>query len=147
VAQAVANYLSRVGIRTDLDAVPSALFFPQRFKRTFSLTMMGWLPGTGEASEILRNFVATEDRERGLGAWNAGGYHSEAFDAALSAASTEMNDNARGWLLRQATLLALNDNALIPLYWETAVWAYKDKYEFIGRADKFTDVDNLSFLR
>ena len=55
-----------------------------------------------------------------------------------------------GWVitrdrrLQEATRIALTDNAIIPLYWETSVWAFKDRYTYVGRSDQVTDVDGLS---
>jgi peptide/nickel transport system substrate-binding protein len=53
VAQAVAQYLSRVGIKTDVDAMTRSVFFPKRAKREFSFAMGGWGSDTGEASSFL----------------------------------------------------------------------------------------------
>ena len=59
-------------------------------------------------------------------------------------AINDMDDHKRNEELQQAQRIALHDNALIPLYWETSLWAYKDRYTFTGRMDQRTDVDGLS---
>ncbi|MBU6498514.1 MAG: ABC transporter substrate-binding protein [Rhodospirillales bacterium] len=144
IAQAIAQYLTRIGIHTIVDAMTPTMFFPHRTKRDFSLSLGGWGYGTGEASDLLRHFVVSPMPARGLGGSDYGAYHSAAFDSAFLQAITTMNDGAREKLLEQATSIALADNALIPLHWETSVWAYKDRYTFIGRMDQRTDPDNLS---
>jgi hypothetical protein len=46
--------------------------------------------------------------------------------------------------LQDATRIALTGNAIIPLHWETSVWAFKDRYSSVGRTDQVADVDGLS---
>jgi peptide/nickel transport system substrate-binding protein len=143
VAQAIGQYLTRIGIHTTVDAMTQTMFFPQRQKRSFSLAMGGWGYATGEASDLFRYFTVSPIPNRGLGLSNYGGYHSDAFDALFLPAIEDMNDDKRRAQLEAATRIALADNALIPLYWETTVWAYKDHYSFTGRIDQTTDPDAL----
>jgi peptide/nickel transport system substrate-binding protein len=143
VAQAIGQYLTRIGIHTKVDTMTQTMFFPQRAKRSFSLAMGGWGYSTGEASDLLRYFVVSNLPDRGLGNSNYGAYHSDAFDAAFLPAIQDMNDDKRRSQLQTATEIALHDNALIPLYWETTVWAYKDRYSFTGRIDQVSDPDAL----
>jgi peptide/nickel transport system substrate-binding protein len=144
VAQAIGQYLTRVGIQTKVDALPQVSFFPNRAHRQFSLAMGGWGYSSEGASYLLRIWLAEPDPAAALGGSNYGGYHSGAFNAPLHAALGEMDDAKRAVLLQQAERIALADNALIPLYWETNVWAFKDRYNYAGRADQVTDADDLS---
>jgi peptide/nickel transport system substrate-binding protein len=143
VAQALGQYLARIGIHTTVDAMTQTTFFPQRAKRSFSLALGGWGYGTGEASDLLRNFVVSTLPDRGLGGSNYGGYHSDDFDSIFLPAIEDMNDAERARQLIAATRIALHDNALIPLYWETTIWAYKSRYTYAGRIDQLTDPDAL----
>lgn len=147
VAQAIGQYLTRIGIKTSVDAVTSTLFFPHRAKREYSLAMGGWGYGTGEASNLLRGFVVSTMPKLGIGRSNYGAYHSAAFDKVFLQAVNEMDDDKRRQDLYQAQEIALRDFALIPLHWETSVWAYKDKYTFAGRMDQRMDVDGLSLKK
>ncbi|MCW3475422.1 ABC transporter substrate-binding protein [Limobrevibacterium gyesilva] len=143
VAQAIGQYLTRIGIRTTVDAMTQTMFFPRRAKREFSLGLGGWGNGTGEAT-LLRYFVVSPFPDRGIGTSNYGRYHSDAFDAAFLPALEDMNEASRRAHLEKATTIALQDHALIPLYWETTVWAFKDRYTYVGRVDQATDPDGLS---
>jgi peptide/nickel transport system substrate-binding protein len=142
VAQAIGQYLSRIGLRVSVDAMTQTVFFTSRPKHLFSLSLGGW--GLGDASSILRTFIATTDAARGIGTSNYGGYSSAAFDRAFNAASVDMDETRRIQELRAAARIALDDDALIPLYWETTVWAFRDKYVYVGRVDQQTDVDDLA---
>lgn len=143
VAQALGQYLTRIGIAVKVDAMTQTVFFPRRTKREFSLSLGGWGSGVTEAS-LLRTFVVTTDAVRGIGGSNYGAYHSDAFDAAFLPALTDMDESHRAAHVAAATAIALRDNALIPLYWETSVWAYKNRYTYEGRIDQATDADGLS---
>jgi peptide/nickel transport system substrate-binding protein len=142
VAQAIGQYLTRVGIRTTVDAMTQTVFFPRRAKRELSLALGGWGNSSGESS-MMRYFIVSTNMERGIGTSNYGAYHSEAFDAAFLPTLQDMNETTRLANTEKATAIALKDNAQIPLYWETTVWAYKDRYHFTGRTDQATDVDGL----
>jgi peptide/nickel transport system substrate-binding protein len=144
VVQALAQFLSRVGIRTKVDAMTQTMFFPRRAKREFSLAMGGWGYSPRGSVSVFSTWVVSTDMARGIGTSNYGGYHSEAFDAAYLPALSDLNDASRTRRLEQATRIAIADSAIIPLYWETSVWAFKDRYTFIGRSNQVTDVDNLS---
>jgi peptide/nickel transport system substrate-binding protein len=141
VAQALGQFLTRIGIKVNVDVMPQTVFFPSRPKRLFSLSLGGW--GMGDASTILRIFIATTDAEHGIGTSNYGGYSSAAFDKVLNAALVDMDQTRRDGELAEAARIALQDDALIPLYWETSVWAYKDRFTYAGRVDQLTDVDAL----
>lgn len=143
VAQALGQYLTRAGLRTSVDAITQTMFFPRRAKREFSLSLGGWGNGTGEAT-LLRYFVVSPLPERGLGSSNYGAYHSPAFDAAFIPSLDDMDDTRRTASIATATRIALDENALIPLYWETTIWAYKDRYAYAGRIDQATDPDGLT---
>jgi peptide/nickel transport system substrate-binding protein len=144
VVQALGQFLSRVGIRAKVDAMTQTMFFPRRAKREFSLAMGGWGYSPLSTISVLRTWVVSTDLTRGLGGSNYGSYHSAAFDDAFLPALTDLDEASRDRHLQDATRIALTDNAIIPLYWETSVWAFKDRYSYVGRTDQVTDVDGLS---
>ena len=144
VVQALAQFLSRVGIRTKVDAMTQTMFFPRRAKREFSLAMGGWGYSPLSTISVLRTWVVTTDLSKGIGGSNYGSYHSDAFDAAFLPALTDLDVASQERHLEEANRIALTDNAIIPLYWETSVWAFKDRYTFVGRTNQVTDVDGLS---
>src|SRR5690242_9329320 len=86
IAQAVAQMLTRVGIATKVEAMPSATFFPQATDLKFSLMLVGWSSGTGEASSPLKALLATYTRDKGFGTANRGRYSNPRVDALLEQA-------------------------------------------------------------
>ena len=86
ISQAVAQYLSRVGIKTTVDAMTRSVYFPKRAKREFSFAMGGWSSETGEASSFLQYWVTRFDKAQGLGTSNYGGYDNPEFDGVFKRA-------------------------------------------------------------
>lgn len=138
IAQAVAQYLTQVGIRTEVDAMTRAIFFPRRARREFSFAMGGWGSGTGEAASFLRQWVATPNAERTLGGSNYGGFSDPAFDTLIRQAVTTLDDERRAEFLRQAGVRALEGGAFIPLHFESTIWAYRANLAYVGRVDQYT---------
>ena len=144
VAQAIGQYLTRIGLKPTVDVMPQNVFFPRRTHRDFSLSLGGWGYSSEGAANFLRTWLAEPDAASGLGGSNYGGYASAPFNTALAQALTEMDDARRTTLLQTAERQALADNADIPLYWEAAAWAFKDRYAYAGRPDQETHADDLS---
>lgn len=138
VAQAVAQYLSRVGIKTDVNAMTRSVFFPQRAKREFSFAMGGWGSDTGEASSFLTYWVTSLDKERGLGTSNYGGFSDPEFDKVFRQAITTVDPAQREKLLQQSVRRALEQLPSIPLHFESSTWASRGDIDYEGRADQLT---------
>ncbi|WP_420394199.1 ABC transporter substrate-binding protein [Acuticoccus sp.] len=140
VAQAVAQFLARIGIDASVDAMSRSVFFPKRRERAFSMSMAGWGSSTGEASSFLRAFVVTEDPERDVGGSNYGGYTSEKFDTVFLPAIESMDEAEREQGLMDSMKVALEEMPLIPLHYESSTWAFRDGISYPGRADQATIV-------
>jgi peptide/nickel transport system substrate-binding protein len=138
IAQAVAQFLTRVGIETELDAMTRSMFFSRRSGREFSLSMGGWGSSEGGAASFLRQYALTTDDARGVGGSNYGGWSDPEFDAVVLEAISTVDDGKRSELLQQAEQMAVDKLGFIPLHFESTVWAYRKGLSYDGRADQFT---------
>ena len=138
IAQAVAQMLTRVGIATRVETMPSAAFFPQATEFKFSFILVGWSSGTGEASSPLKALVATVNKEKGFGTANRGHYTNAKVDLLLEDALVTVDDAKREALLQRATELALADTAIIPLYHQVSIWGTRNGISYIPRTDENT---------
>lgn len=138
VTQAVAQYLSRIGIKTQVDTVTSSVYFPKRAKREMSAALGGWGQETGEAGNFLQYWVATNNKDRGVGSSNYGRYSNLELDQLYFQAMGTLDDGKRSQLLQQAVKIALADMPNIPLHWESGVWAFRRGIAYEGRADQRT---------
>ena len=124
VAQAVGQMFARGGLQVaDVNVLPYNVFAPAATAQQYSVFLFGWSSSTGDSSEALRSILATYDPANGLGALNRTRYSNPEFDRLLTAASVEFDEAKRNALLAGATEVALRDYALLPLYWQKAIWA------------------------
>ena len=138
IAQAVAQMLTRVGIVTKVEAMPSATFFPQATDLKFSLMLVGWSSGTGEASSPLKALLATYNKDKGYGTANRGRYSNARVDALLEEALATVDDLKREALLQRATEIAINDTGIVPLHFQVNLWAMRNGITYLPRTDENT---------
>lgn len=138
LAQAVVQQWQRVGVRAELDAMPSNVFFPRRGRREFSAAMGGWSTDADETLGFFRTWIVSTDADAGLGTSNYGGWSDAPFDRAVRAALVQMDDAARAALLREAGQRALAEMPVVPLHFESAVWASRKDILYPGRVDQTT---------
>jgi len=138
IAQAVAQMLTRVGIVTKVEAMPSAPFFAQATDLKFSLMLLGWSSGTGEASSPLKALLATYNKDKGFGTANRGRYSNPRVDALLEEGLYTVDDLKREAILQRATEIAINDTGIVPLHSQVNVWATRDGITYVPRTDENT---------
>ena len=138
ITQAVAQYLSRVGVKAHVDAMTRSVYFPKRAKREFSFAMGGWSSETGEASSFLQYWVTSYAPDLGMGTSNYGRYSNPELDKVFRQAVTTVDDAKREKLLQQALTITLADLPSIPLHFESSIWAFRKGLTYEGRADQYT---------
>lgn len=136
IAQAVAQYLSRIGIKVKVDAMTRAVYFPKRAKREFSFAMGGW--SADVASSFLQYWITSYAPDLGLGTSNYGRYSNPELDKAFRQALVTIDSGKREALLRKALAIALTDLPCIPLHFESTIWAFRKGLTYEGRADQYT---------
>lgn len=138
LTQAVAQYLSRIGIKTNVDTMTRSVYFPKRAKREFSASLGGWGSETGEAGNFLQYWVTTTNRDLGVGSSNYGAYSNPELDALYLEAIRTLDDEKRSQLFQDAVAISIEDMAHIPLHFESGVWAFRKGINYEGRADQRT---------
>jgi peptide/nickel transport system substrate-binding protein len=143
IIQAVAQMLTRVGITTAVETMPAASFFPRNNRGEFAFSLSGWAPDSAEASSPLRALIASRDPQKGYGFFNVG-YSNKKVDDLLDKAMVTVSTGARDKFLQDATRVAMDDVAIIPLHHQANVWAMKRTITYPGRADERTYAPNFS---
>jgi peptide/nickel transport system substrate-binding protein len=138
IAQAVAQMLTRVGIKTGVDAMTASTFFTRRNKFDFSIYLAGWGADTGEMSNSMNSLVVTLQPDKGLGPTNRGRYSNPKVDELVVKAMATIEDAAREKLLQEASKLAMSDYGIIPLHFEVTPWAFKKGLSYKPRTDQYT---------
>lgn len=121
--QAVAQFWSRIGVKTKVEVVPWSVYSSRANKNEFAVSVIAWGNGTGEAGYGLLQTLATSDAKRGRGSNNWGRYSNESVDKALDAATVEFDAKRREAIFRHAAKLVTDDVGQIPLYHYQNIWA------------------------
>lgn len=138
IIQAVGQMWQRIGVQTTVTPLPWATFVAHANKQDYSAFLFGWNSATGEASDALRAQIATWDPKKGLGTANRGRYSNPAIDALIEQAITTADDASREKLLRQATVMAMKDVAIIPLHLQKNIWGTRPGLVDTPREDELT---------
>ncbi len=127
VAQALAQFYARLGIETQVQLVPNAVFFPQASRLEYSFFLAGY--GSVDPSVYLRTVLHSFDQAKALGSSNRGRYANPRVDALVQQALVTLDDARRNALMAEAFELAEGeDQAVISVYWPT--------YDFAGLAGR-----------
>ncbi|MDN3568597.1 ABC transporter substrate-binding protein [Paeniroseomonas aquatica] len=139
IVQALGQMWSRIGVRITVEAQPYAVFINRATRREAPAALLTWGNSTGEVSVLLNSVLRTPDREAGHGAANRLLYSNPAMDGLVAAAEVEMDEARREDLLRRASLAALDDAMLVPLYLQNALWAMRADLTYDARMDERND--------
>jgi peptide/nickel transport system substrate-binding protein len=129
---------ARVNIRAEVDAIPSASFFPRVGNLEFSFFFNSWGHGSSGGMTTMRTLLGGFDRERGLGASNRGRYSNPEVDRNILAALETVDDARREEFLREATAIAMRDVAVLPVHQLSNFWATRAQVAYEPRRDGFT---------
>ena len=143
VAQALAQYLTRIGIEVSLKAEPWSVFKKGRKNRDFGVFMYGWGHPQGAAQMISYAF-ASRNKELNLGVSNYSNYVNADFDAAMEKWAVETDKQASHGYLQAAMQVAVDDLPGIPLYYQHSIWAHDSNLTVVGRPDERTFADMVS---
>ena len=134
--QAVGQMWSRIGVQTTVDAITWSNFVGRASKQEFSAYLLAWGIATGEASDPLRALIESYNAEKGVGSVNRGRYSNPELDAMIDKAVAIPDDAARNRMLIQASKIAMDDVAIIPLHIQKNIWGMKAGLTYAARADE-----------
>jgi peptide/nickel transport system substrate-binding protein len=124
VTQAVGQMFSRGGLRVNgVEVLPYNVYAPAATARKYSLFIFSFGSVASSSLNGLTGVLATYDKDAGTGSLNRARYSNPAFDALLRQASTEFDEAKRNTLLADATRVAMDDAAILPIYWQKLFWA------------------------
>lgn len=137
ITQAIGQMLARGGMTINrVEVRPYAAYTPKAAAGEYPVFLFSYGNTSGESSRGLSNLLHSFDAERDLGTLNRSRYENPEFDAVITEALREFNDGRREALLQRAAEIAFQEDvALIPLYFESAVWAAREGLHVVPRRD------------
>lgn len=122
-AQAVAQFWTRIGVETAVEVVPWAVYSKSANSGEYAMTMIAWGNGTAEGTYAMTSILATQDKDKGLGASNWGHYSNPKLDEALAAASSEFDQAKREAIVHDAVKIVMDEAGIFPLFHYKNIWA------------------------
>lgn len=138
VAQAVAQMWSRIGVKTTVNSVPTSVYSRIAGGQEIPIYLGGWSNSSMEIGTTLMNLLHTHSAEDATGNFNWSRYSNPELDAKVADAVSTMDAGQREAKLIEATRIALDDYAVLPLYHFTNLWAMRDGLTYQVRPDAMT---------
>jgi peptide/nickel transport system substrate-binding protein len=129
VTQAIGQMFSRGGLQVNgVEVLPYNVYAPAATQRKYSVFVFSFGSIGSSALNGLSGVLATYDAAVGTGSLNRARYSNPEFDAKLKQAASEFDETKRNALLAAATRIAMEDGAILPLYWQRLYWAARKGY-------------------
>ena len=137
ICQNAAQMLARIGVATQVETMPTNIFFPRLTRREFSAYLLGWGNASGDAATFLRDVLASRDQSQGLGSWNMATADPE-LDVLVVAATAEMDPALRATRMAEVMTLAADRAYLVPLHAQLTIAAARRGIIYVPQADEAT---------
>jgi len=134
ILEAIAANLNTVGIRTTVVSLDKDTVFRESADSRYSAVLMG-IYSHNRLDMSLYNLVHTRDDVAGL--FNDGRYSNPVIDHMLDQADEDFDGVRRMTRLMQAAELALDDQAIVPLYFENHLSALRKDLALDIRTDQY----------
>ncbi len=139
LVEAIAQMWTRIGVKTTVEVMPAAMFFPRAVRADFSIRLTGWASDTGEASSNLTELVASSNPDKGRGAvFMPDKYANPKVDTIIEQALATIDTEKRESLYREAERLAMPDLPIIPIHHQVNIWAVRKGLTFHPRMQERT---------
>jgi peptide/nickel transport system substrate-binding protein len=115
---------AKIGVKTKLNAMPRATFFPKVANGDTSIYLFGWGVPTFDAYYTLESLIRSK-ATGAAGAFNYGGYSNPKVDALIDAVKTEIDDAKRTAMIQEAFTIHAQEFGTIPLHDQVIPWAMK----------------------
>lgn len=137
IIQAVGQMWQRIGIKTNVEAIPFAVIAQRQARNEIAMMLIGWATG-GEPSTALRSNLMTRDNDKGYGSTNFSGYSNAEVDRLTIEGLRTADDEKREAIFQQAMRVAMEDVAIVPLHMQKNIWALRGALTHEARADEYT---------
>lgn len=138
IAQAIAQMLTKVGIKTEVNTMPKSVYFGKASALEFSLMLVGWATDTGEHTNCVKSLLHTYDEDGGYGKSNRGRYSNPKVDQLLEEALVTVDPVKHNDLVVECVETGMNDLGIIPIHFQVSVWGCKKGLDYNGRTDGYT---------
>lgn len=143
---ALGSFLARINITVTPRAVSISKWSEQVSPPGYntSMALISNSPYTYDGYQMLTTYAATRDSEKGMGAYNLGGYSSPELDDLIAKIGSETDTAARTKLMEEAYTVLKDSEAYLPLHQLQSLWGVKDSVELVHLPDQAYPLDLFS---
>jgi peptide/nickel transport system substrate-binding protein len=134
ICVAAASMLAKIDIDVNVNAMTKTKYFGKILDRDTSFYMLGWIPPTYDAHNVLYDLLGTPE-ESGQGKWNMGNYSNPKLDELQKRIASTVDLEKRREMIRKALRIAKDDYAVLPLHQQTLAWGVRSGVSVEQRAD------------
>jgi len=134
ICLALAAMWTQIGVKTQLNAMPRANYFPKLSNFDTSLYMLGWGGGATDAIFVLQPVLMT-NTGKGDGDYNYGRYTNAKIDELTTKVKVDLNATQRLAEIREAIAAQSAEINNIPLHRQIVPWAMRSNVTAVHRAD------------
>jgi peptide/nickel transport system substrate-binding protein len=138
LAQAVAQMWTRVGVQTQVEALPWSTYSTRGARQEFGMSVQSWGSTTGEGLSFPVNILQTFNPAARTGASNSRRFSNAEFDAMIDRAASTMDDAAREREIHGLVRWAAQNVPTFPLLHLTNFWGVRRGLVHVPRMDERT---------
>ncbi|MCP4022512.1 MAG: ABC transporter substrate-binding protein [Desulfobacteraceae bacterium] len=139
IVQAIAQFLTKVGIKTKVETMPKNVYFSRATQLEFSFMLLGWGSDTGEPGSTMMKLLHTYDKENSMGTSNRGRFSDKKFDNMIETAMSTVDAAKREQMLKECAEYAFGEKlGFIPVHFQVNTWGAKKGLKYHTRTDEYT---------
>lgn len=142
VGEAIAGYLSDVGITAELNALTTSVYRDLTTSFDTSFTLGGW-GGTMVKSTFDAN-IHSVDPELGYGRANYGQYSNPELDEMIVEANQTFDRDEQEQIFQELQKLSMEDVAVVPLYFEAVIVGASAKLQVVPRFNEWVMLQDIT---
>ena len=143
IVEAVAQMVSRIGIKVNVRTHPVATYYTTANTGAFSFWLGSHSVATGEPSAQLNHLIHTTWPNTAY-CCTPRGYSNPRVDDLIEKGMVTVDNNEREKLFKEAIGIAVRDVAIIPLHYQLNTWTSRPGLKYTTRIDEMTLAENLS---
>ena len=135
LCQAIGQMWSRIGMKVTVETMPKSVYFKKMLACEFPVHLLGWGNTAGNSVSFLKSVVGTPDKAAGRGSWNCS-YSNPELDALIDRAASTVDEAARIGLLQKAMIMAVTQQAFLPLHVNKVIVATRKGLSYRPQVDE-----------
>jgi len=142
VCIALATMHAKVGIKVQVNAIASSLFFPKAGAGDSSFNFFGYTPSNFDAYNSMAVLMHTRDAKSGQ--WNVGRYSNPKVDELIDASLRELDPARRTALVSEAIRTHRDDVGHLPLYQQGIAWGMRKNVDAVMQTDNRVNLNYVN---